>query len=529
MIDAAPMPDASGTVAARLMVHPDVVFLTTRLDGSGSSDQSGRTLSYAWHFTKVPNGSAVTDAALSGAMASFVPDRGGDYSVTLTVTAGSDSAMTSADFTVPTVAMFHYAMTATADTSQLAPRLVRSDGTGDKLLACGESLDAGTAHWDAGPSDMMNRLFFSAFDRALDVFAPDPIAQPMAHPRMAFFERTSRSLLVVDEASACPGTPVRVDDPTSGHGAGFVRFSLDGNRLAYLELTNLAPQRVTTVAVDGSVRHIVRANPSVDPLPARVPPVWVDAQRLAWVEAAPNTTNNFSIMEAADLSDLPPVTELLSCVGVFDAIDQIGFTGTEVLLSARPPGGTFDLYREPMGGPCDTTRKLTNEPPYSRASDFDIAPDGMHVVYVSAKMETQVAMGQRQPGDIWLVLADGSGQPSKLVGAMGLSDYQPRWIAGGRQLAWTRLPAGEYPDAGGAPTGLLIANADGTGERVIAEDSAIPGDVTLRLGSSNGGNACSGLPGMITGGGWLVVLFAIALSVRGRAKRASRASRSGRT
>jgi len=310
-----------------------------------------------------------------------------------------------------------------------------------------------------------------------------------------------------------------------------VRFSPDGTRVAYLEVDGTSqPRKLVTVGPDGTTRHIVRANPNRDPLPTRTPPAWQGAQRVAWVELQPNTTNNFSIMQAADLSDLPPVTTLLSCAGVFDAIDQVGFTHSgDLLLAAHVSGGTYDLYREPMGGPCDTTHKLTSEPAYSRASDFDVAPDGMSIVYWSAKMETPAAMGQRQPGDIWVTSADGSVMPRKLAGVMGLNDYQPRWIAGGRLLAWTRLPAGEAPDAGGTPTGLIIANADGTGERVIAEDSAIPGDVTLRVAASNGGNACSGLPGILTGGGWMIVLCAIALSVRGRAKRASRASHSGRT
>ena len=522
------MPDAAGAVAARLTVHPDVAFLATHLDASGSTDANGRTLSYAWHFTKVPAGSSIMDSALAGATPSFVADRGGDYSVTLTVSAGGDSAMTSADFTVPTVAMFHYAMTATADTSQLAPRLVRSDGQGDKLVACGEALDAGTSHWDAGPSDMMIRLFLSAFNRALDVYAPDPVAAPGTPARLAWVQQ--RQLLVADENSACPGTPVRIDDPASANLAEFVRFSPDGARVAYFEVDGTAtPRKLVTVAPDGTTRHILRANPNGDPLPTRTPPAWRDAQRIAWVEVQPGATDHFSIMQGADSSDLPPVTTLLSCAGVFDAIDQIGFTAGDLLLAARVAGGTFDLYREPMGGACDTSHKLTSEPAYSRASDFDVAPDGMSIVYWSAKMESAAAMGQRQPGDIWVVSADGSVMPRKLAGAVGLNDYQPRWIAGGRQLVWTRLPAGEAPDAGGTPTGLIVANADGTGERVIAQDSAIPGDVTLRVAASNGGNACSGLPGMLTGGGWMIVLCAIALSVRGRAKRASRASRSGRT
>src|SRR5438046_261887 len=84
--DAAPPDGSPGSVVARATAHPDVVYLPAMLDASGSTDGQGRALTYSWHFTKVPSGSAVVDAMLmaSGAGASFVPDRSGDYTVQLT-------------------------------------------------------------------------------------------------------------------------------------------------------------------------------------------------------------------------------------------------------------------------------------------------------------------------------------------------------------------------------------------------------------------------------------------------------------
>ncbi len=170
------------------------------------------------------------------------------------------------------------------------------------------------------------------------------------------------------------------------------------------------------------------------------------------------------------------------------------------------------------------TPTVTGTPADTVVTRPRFAPEGVTVAYWSAAGEAQAPMGQRQPGDIWVVPADGSALPQKLVGAMGLNDYQPRWVAGGRQLTWTRIPAGEGTPS--SPTGLLIAKADGTGEHLVIEDSAVQGDVRLRLGAPNGGNACSGVPGALVGLEWLVGIaaIAIALSVRGRAKRASRAS-----
>src|SRR5262249_32791003 len=154
------------------------------------------------------------------------------------------------------------------------------------------------ARWDGGPSDMMNRLFISAVNRSLDVFAPDPMAMSNRAPRIAYFEQSSGQLLVADAGGACPGNlPVRIDDPNVAGGAGWVRFSPDGSRVVYLEVVGAAPRHVITVGADGNTRHTIRSQPAADPQPHRVVPVWRDMQRLAWVETPPNTQNQFTIMQ----------------------------------------------------------------------------------------------------------------------------------------------------------------------------------------------------------------------------------------
>jgi hypothetical protein len=79
--DAAPHADAGGDLTA-------AAGDTVTLDGTGSSDPDGDTLAFAWALIALPAGSASALVDADQPVATFAPDRAGDYLVRLTVDDG---------------------------------------------------------------------------------------------------------------------------------------------------------------------------------------------------------------------------------------------------------------------------------------------------------------------------------------------------------------------------------------------------------------------------------------------------------
>ena len=82
--------DASAVPVGQTVTVPEPIGL----DGSGSSDPNGDTLTYAWSFAAVPNGVSpdpdLTDP--DGESTDFELDVEGEYIISLTVSDGTESA-----------------------------------------------------------------------------------------------------------------------------------------------------------------------------------------------------------------------------------------------------------------------------------------------------------------------------------------------------------------------------------------------------------------------------------------------------
>lgn len=470
---------------ALISVAPDLVGFPTKLDGSGSVDPAGGALRYAWHFVKQPPGSTVTDADLTQVPTpSFSPDKGGAWTVALTVSnGGGDSATAQMDFSVPTVPLFYRSGTFGASSENIELGVVRSDGTGAHAIACAVS-----ASYDGGPPVGADFQFPTLW--GMRVWDP-----PMPGVSKLVFEEVRGGsefrLYATDENGDCTAhPPVRLDDSTA-HAHQFPRFSPNGARVAYVDSST--PHRVITVAVDGTSRHVVRSTMARDP---GTPPVWTSDTHLAWAEDLNATGSSHLVILSADDADNAGdtlATKMLDCdpatAGTLRVINQFDLTpdliiagGKQSRLETNQPV-EVDLYRFAVpAASCvaATATLLASEPPGGDSWDFALSPDGKTIVLSSSHGQI-IGDAGTPPHDLFTVAADGSTPLTRFTGsAANLDDVGPRWLAGGRQLGWTQLGQGG---------GLAVANANGQAVRNVLPASAT---TTVAAGSNRGSDCAFG-------------------------------------
>src|SRR3954470_3226060 len=92
-----------------------------------------------------------------------------------------------------------------------------------------------------------------------------------------------------------------------------------------------------------------------------------------------------------------------------------------------------------------------------RVSEPQLSPDGKTVAFV--RTTTDIATGKRN-ADIWVVPADGSGAPKRLVGGEK-TENSPRWSPDGKRIAFISNRDGDMQ--------VYVADADGGNTRQVTK------------------------------------------------------------
>jgi hypothetical protein len=496
---------------------PDYVGFTTSLDGSGTTDPLGASLTFAWEVKQVPAGSAIKTTSLtstSAAKTAFDPDRGGLYKIALTATAmDGRSATLVTDVSVPTVPLLYVRASQTTTTAALGPHVVSSDGTNDHSIGCDLTFDGGVDTNTLQQSPFLGHVWeppATSTSQALFVFLGN----------FDLTGATAPHLLVGSPSTNCTtNPPTRVDNNVfNDHFAVTARFSPDGTRIVYVDApqnSNQGSYRLVTVSVDGTgPKRVVRS----DGFFGFTPAIWLDNSTVAWLERDGNAFNPFTIFKAPDENAAGDPgantkrTQLLRCdpsttsthlgeinqfeVSAFGMI-VAGSTSARAALNPPPLPGV-SLYKLANGDCSTTTAKvLAAEPVGGLSWDFSISPDGLNILFSSTGSQDIPDGGLPEPQtDIFLVPADGSASAQKFVGDPLYDDINPRFVAGGRQFIWSQTP--RRLDMGADTPALMIANADGTHIRSFTPTGAAGETIVGTAAGANRGYDCSWIPGAVS-------------------------------
>jgi len=505
------------SITPSIQVKADLVGFATKLDASGSTGPSGEALTYQWSFTGVPAGSKVTTASLSSGSIvnpTFQPDLGGDYRVRLTVISGGLSNYLETTFTVQTFDVAYLNVAGDNGSYTRAGAMVKSDGQSARNIGCYFSNGAKSELDWIENFKSEGQFSFRAY-YPLDTQSPTLLAY-------TYTDDTTGALhaQIAAPTSGCASLP-----PITTTGGKLPAFSPNGQRIAMV-VPNTSDassgDSIYTVGVDGKDPHIIRTAGSL----GNVSISWVDNTRVAWIE---NSGYLSIVYLSADVEDAfnnnlltSKIYDCTVAISPNDFSQRVLILGDVMYLSELRladadagtlvvPGGLVSrLWRmKATNGvySCESTAPqnkilvpdgssnfaTTSDSVLGGANDFELSPDGTKIVLYARVTPSGTEI---QPTKILVGPSDGSAPFATLVAADGSTNVAPHWVAGGRQVIWTKVvqeavtvDAATYwrPKT----SSIWIINSDGTNARQLVTVSSTPSQARTVHTGGYGGFACA--------------------------------------
>ncbi len=454
--------DASGT--GNLVGYPIVVTAV----GEASDDSE---VTYAWEFESVPDGSEIDGESIQGdgSEVRFLPDRAGEYVVTVTASAGGVEA--TIDVTVQATAydIGYLNVAGDLDSWTRAGFMIRSDGTNNRQVGCYFPSTATSEEAWLKEFVSTNQFGFQAYLPSDE----DSVA------RFAYnYEglRTGPLMYIAGEDSNCDTNP-----PVEVAGGILPVFSPSGQRVSVVTETAVAGASSThnliTYDVTGTDARTLRTGAGT-----LVGVSWPDDDTVLWTEL----DSNSRVYKAPDVDGVFDNDLLTQVVLDCDVVENpLVVWGRAVerdgQLFVWVIGDPLSIWRleEVAGGAYDCSADaLTNHQIVAdNVIDFDVSPDGRSLLYY-----VRYTGAEGEPSYSTLFLRDlDADEPIVLSSEANTIASGAHFAMGGRQVVWTETrqtvvtvsdetstSSYERP----AESRLMIANIDGQNTRVLTTVSS---------------------------------------------------------